>query len=184
DDLFPDGSRGFWRNVAFTRMDEDALDAILSIARQLPGRGTGVDIHLLGGAFARVPEDATAFPNRTARFWMNIYGFWQQAGDDSALASSARHPRAGRGGPTEQGEFVPSRSRAHPGPSPDFPRHIYGEEKYRQLQRVKQQYDPANLFRSNYNVAPERLDGTWPCVARAVPRRAVEIGRASCRERV
>src|SRR5699024_727994 len=41
DVLFPNRSRGFWRNVAFTRTDEDALDAFLSIARQLPGRGTG-----------------------------------------------------------------------------------------------------------------------------------------------
>ena len=156
DDLFPDGSRGFWRNVAFTRMDEDALDAILSIARQLPGRGTGVDIHLLGGAFARVPEDATAFPNRTARFWMNIYGFWQQAGDDSFLSSFAEHSRAVMRRLSEHGEYVNFRSREHTRPITDFTRHIYGEEKYRQLQRVKQQYDPANLFRSNYNVAPER----------------------------
>src|SRR5699024_7384270 len=92
DDLFPNGSRGFWRNVAFTRMDEDALDAILSIARQLPGRGTGVDIHLLGGAFARVPEDATAFPNRTARFWMNIYGSGSRPATTRSSAPSPSIP--------------------------------------------------------------------------------------------
>ncbi|WP_177371018.1 hypothetical protein [Brachybacterium vulturis] len=71
--LYPDGSRGFWRNAAFSRMDEEVLDAILEIAEALPGRGTGVDIHHLGGAFARVPDESTAFPNRTARFWMTIY---------------------------------------------------------------------------------------------------------------
>ena len=27
---------------------------------------TGVDVHHMGGAFGRVPEDATAFPNRSA----------------------------------------------------------------------------------------------------------------------
>ena len=30
DDLFPADARGFWRNAAFSRMDEDALDTILS----------------------------------------------------------------------------------------------------------------------------------------------------------
>ena len=32
---------------------------------------TGVDVHHMGGAFGRVPEDATAFPNRSA---LRAYG--------------------------------------------------------------------------------------------------------------
>src|SRR5699024_12686631 len=106
--------------------------------------------------FAHFPEYASAYPIRTARFWSNIYGSWRQPGDDSFLISYPEHSRAGTRRLSKHGEYVNSRSREHTRPIPDFTRHIYGEEKYRQLQRVKQQYDPANLFRSNYNVAPER----------------------------
>src|SRR5699024_9925062 len=106
----------------------------------------------LGKAVASSGTRAKAPPSR----WMNIYGFWQQAGDDSFLSSFAEHSRAVMRRLSEHGEYVNFRSREHTRPITDFTRHIYGEEKYRQLQRVKQQYDPANLFRSNYNVAPER----------------------------
>src|SRR5699024_1018342 len=84
DALFPQEARGFWRNTAFSRMDEDALDTITAVAAALPGRGTSVDIHHLGGAFSRVPARSTAFPNRTARFWMTINGNWQEPGEDAA----------------------------------------------------------------------------------------------------
>ena len=141
-------------NVAFTRMDEGALDTILDIARAIPGRGTGVDIHHLGGAFARVPEESTAFPNRTARFWMTIYGFWQEEGEDTRMSAYADRSRAAMRRLGEQGEYVNFRAREYTRPVTDFTRAIYGEQKYRQLQRVKQRYDPGNLFRENYNVSP------------------------------
>ena len=154
DDLYPDGSRGFWRNIAFTEMDDGALYTILDIAAAIPGRGTGVDIHHLGGAFARVPEESTAFPNRSARFWMTIYGFWQEEGEDSRMSAYADRSRAAMRRLGEQGEYVNFRAREYTRPVTDFTRAIYGEQKYRQLQRVKQRYDPGNLFRENYNVSP------------------------------
>ena len=48
-----------------------------------PGDDTGFDIHHLGGAFARVPLADTPFPNRSARYWLNIYGFWPDPADDA-----------------------------------------------------------------------------------------------------
>lgn len=154
DGLYPDGARGFWRNASFSRMDEDALDALTAIASAIPGRGTAVDIHHLGGAFARVPEDSTAFPTRSSRFWMAINGFWQDAEEDARLTAFAEQAQAVMDQLSEHGEYVNFRAREFAHPLPDYSRRIYGEETYRRLQRVKQHYDPGNLFRGNYNVAP------------------------------
>ena len=37
---------------------------------------------------------------------------------------------------------------------PEVTREAYGAETYRRLQRVKQVYDPGNMFRRTLNVAP------------------------------
>ena len=156
DGLFPTGSRGFWRNLALPQVDEEVLDAILAIAEALPGPGTGVEIHLLGGAFSRVPAEATAFPNRTARFWMTFYGFWQDPGEDAQFTDLVERAERAMGRFSGKGEYVNFRAREYSGPLTDLTRQIYGEHTYRRLQRVKQRYDPGNLFRGNYNVSPER----------------------------
>ncbi|WP_394216210.1 FAD-binding oxidoreductase [Brachybacterium vulturis] len=154
DEFFPDQARGFWRNTAFSQMDEDALDTITAVAAALPGRGTSVDIHHLGGAFARVPAQATAFPNRTAQFWMTINGYWQEPGEDAPFTAFAQRAEAAMTQLGEQGEYVNFRAREYTGPLSDLTRRIYGEQTYRRLQQVKRRYDPGNLFRVNYNVTP------------------------------
>lgn len=155
DEVFPAGSRAFWSNVAFSRTDEDALDEIVTFASRLSRPGTGIDIHRLGGAFARVPEAATAFPNRSARFWMNIYGFWDRAEEDRLRTDFAQSAHQVMRLFSEDGEYVNFLGSDHSRPMTELSRRIYGDEKYRRLQRLKQLYDPENLFRVNYNVSPD-----------------------------
>lgn len=154
DALFPDDARGFWRNTAFSRMDEDALDTITAVAAALPGRGTSVDIHHLGGAFSRVPARSTAFPHRTARFWMTLNGYWREPGEDAAFTEFAERAEGAMTRLGERGEYVNFRAREYTGPLSELTRRVCGEETYRRLQQVKRRYDPGNLFRVNYNVAP------------------------------
>ena len=44
----------------------------------------------LGGAMARVPADATAFPQRTAHFTMNVHTRWDDPAKDAACIAWAR----------------------------------------------------------------------------------------------
>ena len=154
DALYPDDARGFWRNTAFSQMDEDALDTITAIAQALPGRGTSVEIHHLGGAFARVPAHTTAFPHRGARFSLAITGYWSDPQDDARFTAFAQQADAAMVRLGEQGEYVNFRSREHTRPVSELTRSIYGEQTYRRLQQVKRRYDPHNLFRATYTVAP------------------------------
>ena len=81
DVAFPKGSRAYWRNASFERSTTGR--STHSWSGPADRRyGTAVDLHHMGGAFGRVPEDATAYPSRSASYLLNIYGFWSAAAED------------------------------------------------------------------------------------------------------
>jgi FAD/FMN-containing dehydrogenase len=108
-----------------------------------------VFIAQLGGAMAQVAPAATAYSGRDANFVMNVHGRWQGAADDDRGREWARRlyrnaaPFSTGGGyvnffTEDEGERVAQ---------------AYGVN-YERLQKIKQRYDPDNLFRMNMNVAP------------------------------
>ncbi|MDQ0866543.1 FAD-binding oxidoreductase [Arthrobacter globiformis] len=154
DTVFPKGSRGYWKNVSFSRLDEEVVGVLLSFASELAWQGTGIDIHHLGGAFGRVPEGATAFPNRSARYWLNVYGFWRDPSEDERLTAFARRAYALMQPFSEHGEYVNFLGAELGHQDADAARHAYGPEKYRRLVAIKNRYDPQNVFRYNHNILP------------------------------
>ncbi|QGU07333.1 Mitomycin radical oxidase [Corynebacterium occultum] len=154
DDLFPTGSRGYWKNVSFSRLDAEVVDVLLDFASELTWQGTGIDIHLMGGYFGRVDEDATAFPNRSARFWLNVYGFWHDPAEDERLSAYARKVYAAMQPFAEHGEYINFLGAETEHDLVAATRRAYGPEKYQRLVALKDRYDPENLFRLNHNIAP------------------------------
>lgn len=153
DSVFPKGSRGYWKNVSFSRFDDGVIDVVTGFASEVAWQGTGIDIHLLGGAFSRVPEEATAYPSRASRFLLNIYGFWPNAEDDARLTEFARAAH-GRMQPfAEHGEYVNFLG-SEESQDAHAARRTYGPDKYERLLALKQRYDPGNLFSRNHNIAP------------------------------
>ena len=150
----PTGARGLWRNASFRRLDEEVLDALAAVAEALPGPGASLELHLLGGAFARVPEGATAFPHRGGRLMVSIHLAWQDPGEDARFRAFAERAAAELARLRERGEYVNFRSIERTRPVPEVTREAYGAETYRRLQRIKQVYDPGNMFRRTLNVAP------------------------------
>lgn len=153
DSAFPKGSRAWWRNAMFDDLDDAAIDTLIEHCGAVR-LGTAADLHHMEGAFGRVPEDATAFPNRSARFWLNIYGFWSDPADDPANVawvkgfSDAMRPHASAG---EYVNFLghdatDARAKAIA---------AYGPATYERLVAVKRRYDPGNLFRLNHNIPPD-----------------------------
>ena len=98
-------------------------------------RGTAFDIHHMGGAFGRVPEDATPFPNRSARYWLNVYGFWTDAADDAAGSPScgASPPTWSRTRPA--GAMSTSSGRGRPRGPASAALAVYGPDKLRPPRR-------------------------------------------------
>ncbi|PNI08165.1 FAD-linked oxidoreductase [Arthrobacter sp. AFG7.2] len=156
DSVFPKGSRGYWKNVSFSRLDEETVDVLLGFASELAWEGTGIDIHQMGGAFGRVPEDATAFPNRSARYWLNVYGFWRDPAEDERLTAFARKAYGLMQPFAEHGEYVNFLGAEVGIKEADAARAAYGAAKYQRLVGLKDRYDPHNVFRLNHNIPPTR----------------------------
>jgi len=154
DTAMPPGVRAYWRNAWFQRMDEALIDAIVGGCGAQARFGTAADLHHMGGAFGRVAEDATAFPDRSARFWLNIYGFWRDAADDAARVawvkgvSDAVRPHA------MSGQYVNFLGKDDD-PALQRALGIYGPQKLDRLVSLKRRYDPENLFRINHNIPPK-----------------------------
>ena len=117
------------------------------------GRGTGFDVHHLDGAFGRVPQDATPFPNRAARFWLNIYGFWPGPADDAARTAFIRGFAADMAPLATGGLYVNFMAAEDPGAAAAR-QTVYGTRAGERLAALKRRYDPGNVFRLNHNIAP------------------------------
>ncbi|WP_104140200.1 FAD-binding oxidoreductase [Arthrobacter sp. ZGTC131] len=154
DAVFPKGSRGYWKNVSFSRLDEEVADVLLGFVSEVTWQGTGIDIHHLEGAFGRVPEESTAFPNRSARYWLNVYGYWRDPAEDERLTAFARKAYALMQPFSEHGEYVNFLGAELGQQEPDAARQAYGPDKYQRLMALKDRYDPHNLFRLNHNIPP------------------------------
>jgi len=154
DELFPKGVRAYWKNTSFDRLDDETIAIILARAAEQTWRGTGFDIHHLGGAYGRVPEDATPFPNRSARFWLNIYGFWNDAADDAERINFVRGFATDMRPFATGGQYINFMG-AEPGQDPrSLALSVYGPEKLERLIALKRTYDPENIFRLNHNIQP------------------------------
>ncbi len=109
-----------------------------------------VQLRVLGGAMARVADDATAFGHRAARLMVNIAVMYQRAEDRSEhetwAADLARRFSDGPGAAAYLG-FVGDEGQ-------DGVRRAYPPATLERLAEVKRRYDPANLFHRNLNVLP------------------------------
>jgi FAD/FMN-containing dehydrogenase len=108
-------------------------------------------LRVLGGAMARVPNDATAFAHRDRKMMINVASFYEGPSDrprreawvfDFAEALSDGDPSGYVGFLADEG--------------PDRVRAAYPGDTWERLRRVKAKYDPDNLFRLNQNIPPER----------------------------
>lgn len=154
DPVFPKGSRGYWKNASLSRLDEEVIAVLVAHAGEVTWEGTGIDLHHMQGAFGRVPEKATAFPNRSASYWLNIYGFWRDEADDERLAAFARRLHAAVQPFAEPGEYINFLGVEDGGSTAQQAHLSYGETKHRRLVELKNRYDPGNLFRGNHNIVP------------------------------
>lgn len=109
-----------------------------------------VSIWACGGAIERVPEEATAFPVRQAKFWISAEALWHEKELDGACRSWVRATMADADRHASEGRYVNDVAETED----DLARTIYGDAKYERLVALKRTWDPDNVFRLNQNIRP------------------------------
>ena len=156
DGMFPKGVRAYWKNTSFDRLDDATIEIIVRRGLEQTWQGTGFDIHHMEGAFGRVAEDATPFPGRSARFWLNIYGYWPDAADDSARTAFVKALAADMAPHATGAQYVNFLGQdATADGARASALAVYGPSKLERLTALKRRYDPDNLFRFNHNIPPD-----------------------------
>lgn len=149
DPLLEPGARNYWKTHDFDALSDDLIDTVLERVAELPDAQSEVFFAHLGGAQARVPDDATAYQGRSAAFLMNVHGRWSDAADDERCVAWCRELfRAAT--PFATGEAYVNFMTEEEGSRVS---EAYGSS-YARLVALKDRYDPGNLFRMNQNVAP------------------------------
>lgn len=149
DPLLAPGARNYWKSHNFTQLPDEAIDAMMDYSSRLPSPHSEIFIGQVGGRANSVAADATAYHHRDARYVMNVHTRWESPAEDAACVAWARdffratEPYA-TGGVYVNFLTEDEAGRISAAYGPNFER----------LARIKQKYDPGNLFRVNQNIAP------------------------------
>jgi FAD/FMN-containing dehydrogenase len=136
-------------NVLVDALAPAAAEAILEHLGTATAPMAAAQIRVLGGAMARVPDDATAFGYRGAGMMVNVAAMYQNLDDGPKHEAWATSLTTALSGGT---------SAAYVGflgdEGEEGVRRAYPPATLERLAEVKRQYDPDNLFRLNVNVSP------------------------------
>jgi FAD/FMN-containing dehydrogenase len=149
DEIFAHGFRTYIKAGFVDDLPGSLVDALLERAALLESPISQVELLAMGGAIARVPPDATAFPFRDARWLINIPATWSDAADDEREIAWARGTYAAVKPFLSEGNYVNFMG----DDEDDTAAGAYGATLAR-LQQVKAAYDPDNVFHLNQNVTP------------------------------
>ena len=131
------------------RVDRPTAETIMDRLEAIDAPMRAVQLRTLGGAIARVPNEATAYAHRSSEIMVNVAVFYEgehdkaqkQAWLDRTMAAIRQ---------SDDGAYVnfvgdegEARIRA-----------AYPGGTYERLAEIKRRYDPENLFRLNQNIPP------------------------------
>jgi len=129
--------------------DQGTAETILGYLEDSDAPMRVAQLRVLGGAMARIPNEATAFAHRDRKMMINVASFFEGPDDrsrrvqwvsDLAKALSDGDPSGYVGFLADEGQ--------------DRVRAAYPGTTWDRLRQIKTQYDPENLFRLNQNIPP------------------------------
>ncbi|HKR71294.1 MAG TPA: FAD-binding oxidoreductase [Streptosporangiaceae bacterium] len=149
DALYPSGLQWYWRSDFFNEISDAAIDVHVKYGAELPTGHSTMHMYPIDGAASRVGAGATAFAYRDGGWAGVIVGVDPDPANAERISAWARqyweelHPTSAGGAyvnfmMAEGSERVKASYRGN----------------YERLSRIKERYDPDNLFHINQNIPP------------------------------
>jgi FAD/FMN-containing dehydrogenase len=167
DDTVPHGWHYYWKATNLTRLSDEVIDVVARHAYGARSPRSYAAMFHMGGAVARVPRDATAYPGRDVAHNIVIDAAWLADENDTVGTFETGWARG----------FLQALQPHRAGVYVNFldsdddisrVREAYGDDTYLRLAEIKAKYDPENVFHNNMNIEPSKP---------AAPSRAVSIKR-------
>jgi FAD/FMN-containing dehydrogenase len=140
----PAPSEAVGRAEQLSELSDQAIEALIQFAESRPAPFYLFEVRHMGGAIAKVADDATAFSHRQAGFLVNYHALvFAPAVREVSAASVAAFSKAIE--PFASGKIMPNFLNADEGEKRD--RAAYPGLKQMHLGMLKWRFDPANLLR-------------------------------------
>jgi FAD/FMN-containing dehydrogenase len=149
DPLMPKGKFGaYWKSVYLRELSDDAIDFVAGHGMARLSPLTLVHVPQLGGAISRVGPEETPIGDRDAPYMLSVDGNWADPAQAEAEIAWVRRVVAGAERFSTGGTYLNFGGQEDADVPAAFGKNL------RRLAEVKKKYDPLNLFRVNWNIAP------------------------------
>jgi FAD/FMN-containing dehydrogenase len=158
-EIYPPEEEGYHPTATAINMFVDSIgtsgaETILEHVERSTAMMGVAQLRVLGGAIARVPNDATAYAHRDRKIMVNVAALYERAEQAEEHAPWVR----GFAEALDQGyDGVYANFLADEGS--ERIRAAYPGATWDRLREIKARYDPSNLFRLNQNVPPAEGGG-------------------------
>jgi FAD/FMN-containing dehydrogenase len=146
----PAGLQNYWKADFIDELTDEAIDALVGEINKAASPMTQLILEPLGGALARVDEDAMALGNRQAAFAYHCIATWDDPAEDDVHVGWAKDLGNAMERFAVPGVYLNYTSDQE---NPERVRSTYGA-KYERLVALKDKYDPDNVFCLNPNIKP------------------------------
>ena len=147
----PAGRRYYTKSGYLADVCDEAVERLIASSGRNPSPTGSIDVECLRGAVLGGGTSESAFPHREAPFMVTVSGSWDDPGldqDGIAWAREAIDSVAAWQHPGAYSNYISQQE------SPLEASVMYGSASYSRLAKVKQAYDPGNMFRSARNIIP------------------------------
>jgi FAD/FMN-containing dehydrogenase len=145
----PKGRRYYWKSNYLAQVTPQCIAVAVEHAAHIPSPHSAIVFFQLQGALGELPDDHCPAGNRGTAFVLNITSSWEKAPDDAVNQRWARDCFAAMAPHSTGGTYInflneeEGRERIEA---------AYGKSNLERLAKLKQKYDPENLFRHTKSV--------------------------------
>jgi hypothetical protein len=146
------GTRGYMKAEFLEDLGDEAIAKLTKHGADRPGPLVQLLLEPMGGAIGEVGENDTALGRRDVRWCYHALSMWMEPDQETAdrHVAWAKGLAADLAPETTTGVYLNYTSDQ----GDERVRSTYGPVKYDRLVALKDEYDPANLFRLNQNIKP------------------------------